>query len=260
MTIISAENLPVANKRPNIVVLSQKDFNNAMQTYESGQFLLNENICYLIQPSFDDIQKVDLFKYLDKNNLLTAGNILIQDFQNKDKYLPFDEALEQNIFYQMEHFKELCQYLGAKEFRFKIIEEQNDNRNMNGNIQADIAAFTGDLSAKRDWRKNIEKKIDSHTIFETGKANLEKARALMELGVFHGDTNIISFYRSACHTENRISTQKVRFSLAKNVCKQLAILANIDSPIFKKHIVSNAKLESLRELSSALEVEYEVKF
>lgn len=260
MTIISAENLPVANKRPNIVVLSQKDFNNAMQTYESGQFLLNENICYLIQPSFDDIQKVDLFKYLDKNNLLTAGNILIQDFQNKDKYLPFDEALEQNIFYQMEHFKELCQYLGAKEFRFKIIEEQNDSRNMNGNIQADIAAFTGDLSAKRDWRKNIEKKIDSHTIFETGKANLEKARTLMELGVFHGDTNIISFYRSACHTENRISTQKVRFSLAKNVCKQLEVLANIDSPIFKNHIVGSMKLEHLRELSSVLEVEYEVKF
>lgn len=118
MTIISAENLPASNKRPSIVVLSEKAFNDAMQTYESGQFLLNEDICYLVKPSSQDIHKVDLFQHLDDKNLLKAGSILIQDFQNKDEYLPFDEALEQNIFYQMEHFKELCQYLGGERISF----------------------------------------------------------------------------------------------------------------------------------------------
>lgn len=260
MTIISAENLPAANKRPNIVVLSEKDFNNAMQTYENGQFLLNEDICYLVKPSLQDIQKVDLFQHLDDKNLLNAGSILIQSVQNKNEYLPYDKALEENIFYQMEHFKELCQSLGAKEFRFQIIEKQNDKHNVNGDIQANVAAFTGDLSTNYELKKQIEQNMALHVTFASGKADMAKAKAIMDSGVFHDNINIMSFYRSACDETNKISTQKVRFSLAKNVCKQLAILANIDSPIFKKHIVSNAKLESLRELSSALEVEYEVKF
>lgn len=213
-----------------------------------------------MQPSSQDIQKIDWFQDLDDKNLLNEGNILIQSFQNKDEYLPYDKALEQNIFYQMEHFKELCQALGAKEFRFQIIEKQNDKHNISGDIQANVAVFKGDLSTKYELKKQIEQNMALHITFSSGKADMEKARSIMDSGVFHDNINIISFYRSACHTENRISTQKVRLSLAKNVCKQLEILVNIDSPIFKTHILGNAKFENLRELSSAVEVEYEVKF
>lgn len=110
MTIITnyTELPEQATKRQTIVVLKEKDFNEAMKDYETGSFLLDENICYIIEPSKNDIAQNSILAQMEQNNQLTSGNILVQDLENSELYLPFDKAVKNNIFAQMAMFNTLC--------------------------------------------------------------------------------------------------------------------------------------------------------
>lgn len=260
MTIITnyTELPEQAIKRQTIVVLKEKDFNEAMKDYETGSFLLDENICYIIEPSKNDIAKNAILAQMEQNNQLTSGNILVQDLENSELYLPFDKAVKNNIFAQMEMFKTLCQALGAKKFEISIKEKVSQKNIMSGNTKINIEQSNIGGEIKNNFAHDIAKELELEAEFEGKERNLTRAKTIVEAKIFDNNPNIIAFYNSAISTTNPIKRQKCTFSLAEQTTKSLKALANLDVPIFKT--IASANLELLKEVSTTLEVTYEVTF
>lgn len=260
MTIISAYEMPHENQRQTIIVLSENDFNQATLQYEDGEFLLSEDICYLKKPTRTEIQANTLLAKLNEDGLLKAGSILIQQFYDKEKYVLHDDALKEDIRFQMNKFKLLCQFLGAKEVRFKIVGTEDTHKNISANVQAAVPKVAkGEIDAQYDIKNWISQNMDSHTIYPSSIANFEEAGKLMQLGVFRANQQVQAFYEQCRYTQNAPQYEKVRFSLAENVVKQFNLLASIKAPIYKK-VVGEAKFQYLQTYSTSIEIEYEVTF
>lgn len=250
-----------ANKRKMIVVLNESDFNEAMSDYKNGQFLLDESICYIINPSKDDIQKSPILYKMDELNQLKSGNILIQTNEPED-YLNFDESIKKSIFTKMTSFNRLCQFLGAKEVSFQISENTKNSTNTQAELEVNITKPICDIKAqsKTNFIDEINQAMQSETTFnDSNKKDISQAKLLMNTKIFANDPAIINFFNLSINDNNKLTEQSVKFNLAENISKEISILAKIDIPIFEKTIGS-ANFEIIKEISKTLSVKYTVKF
>lgn len=257
MSIISNPDDIIENKRKTIIVLDRKDFDKAMKNYKDGQFLLDDRICYLPKPMASQIEESEILKNLDHNGLLQSGNVLI--LQSGNNYLPFEKALEETAFSQMNDFNLLCQYLGVKEVSYKIIENQDETNHIDGSISADVKMVGLNTDAQYTVKSQIKQKIKSHTKFAGGMPDIQKANELIHTGTFNNNRTIMNFYQSVCHQANKIQRQTVCFELAKDLTKEFDALINIDASILKQAL-GEVNLKILKELSYAIKIEYEVIF
>ena len=263
MAIISVDDFatnPI--NRENIVILSQKDFNEAMTTYEVGKFLLDDEVCYLVKPDeSDNVQQYPTLQKLYKDRQLKPGNILILDNEENDSYLSYDSLLERTVELQLNKFAELCQLMGAKKVILNYTSSTKENESMKLEAEATIkGALNAKTSVKSEIISNILGSMETVTVFSGNSIpNIDKARKLMATGIFSNNNNIISFFNKACHIENRMISENVTIKLAEDVSKKLEVFARIDAPIFKKSI-GEVNFEKVKNASSVSEINYEVFF
>lgn len=263
MAIISVDNFatnPI--NRENIVILSQKDFNEAMTTYEVGKFLLDDEVCYLVKPDeSDNVEQYPTLQKLYEGRQLKPGNILILDNEENDIYLSYDSLLERTVELQLNKFTELCQLMGAK----KVILNYGSSTKENESIKLEAGAkVKGVINGKAGVKSEIIQKLLSSMKVETvfsgnSTPNIDKAKKLIATGIFNNNIQIISLFNKACHTENPIVSEKVTIKLAEEVSKKLEVFARIDAPIFKKSI-GEVNFEKVKNASSVSEISYEVFF
>jgi virulence-associated protein VapD len=72
---------------------------------------------------------------LKEKNLLDAGNILIQDSYNPSLYYKSDTIQEKVSVTKWRHYATLCNYLGAKDCKIKIVHETRDMLDFNFMIE-----------------------------------------------------------------------------------------------------------------------------
>lgn len=262
MTIIkNASDIPEnINKRQNLIVLDEQTFNEAMSSYETGKFLLDDNICYLVQPSVEQIKNHPVLTKLDNKNQLKNGNILSQDYDDDNGYLIYDIAIKKTAEAQLTRFSELCQLLGAKSVTIQTTTTINQDENIEANIDTSIKAAEMNAHAKNQVINELMREMEQKTLFDgNGEQDLEKAEKLISTKYFDDNEHILSLYRMAKSQKNKIQSQKVKIRLAEKACKNLSIMANIDLPLFKKTIGS-ANLEKIKNVSQIIEIEYLVEF
>ena len=248
--------------RENIVILSQKDFNQAMTTYEVGKFLLDDEICYLVKPDdVDDVEQYPALQNLYKSRQLKAGNILILDDEENDSYLSYDSLLKRTVELQLNKFNELCQLMGAKKVVLSYVSSVKENEKMKLEAEATInGAFNAKTGVKSEIISNILGSMETVTVFNGNSIpNIDKAKKLMATGIFSNNNHIISFFDKACHIENRMISETVTVKLAEDVSKKLEVFAKIDAPIFKKSI-GEVNFEKVKNASCVSEISYEVFF
>lgn len=261
MTIIrSYDELPEPNKRQTLIVLKERDYKDFMMDYKKSQFLLDENICYLIEPSNDDIKKSPILKEMDNKNQLTSGMILVQDCDNTNMYLPYDEGIKKSITAKMNMFAHLCQLLGAKQIDFSITELQTTTSSGSLSAKAPVKTVDVDVSTKTAFANELERRYKQSMKFQgMAQPDLSSAEKLVTSYIFQGDVNIIGFYNQAKYLDNRMQEQKCQFTLAEKATKSLSVVANANFPLIEKKII-DAKLDMLKEATKTLQVEYTVVF
>lgn len=263
MAIITIDDFATCpTNRENIVILSQKDFNQAMTTYEVGKFLLDDEICYLVKPDYvDDVEQYPALQNLYKSKQLKAGNILILDDEENDSYLSYDSLLKRTVELQLNKFNELCQLMGAKKVVLSYVSSVKENEKMKLEAEATInGAFNAKTGVKSEIISNILGSMETVTVFNGNSIpNIDKAKKLMATGIFSNNNHIISFFDKACHIENRMISETVTVKLAEDVSKKLEVFAKIDAPIFKKSI-GEVNFEKVKNASCVSEISYEVFF
>lgn len=261
MIYSDVQDLPNDHKPEHLIIINEDVFDNAMQDYKSGQFLLDPNIHYLVKPTASEAKEHPITKILHEEGLLKDNGVLLLDKEAKDtRYLPYDLLTKKTIQFQMQTFVELCQLLGAKKVRC-ITNENNENRSsLTSETKADTGSgFTANIGSDANKNAKLKSKLENNTSFSDGTVNLAEAERLMKTDIFSNNENIVAFYNSARRQENRMKHQKVTFQVAQDISKQLSLIAGIDAPIFNKTIASAELKKSSHELKS-LYIEYEVEF
>lgn len=262
MSIISVEDFK-GNKldREKVVILSQQDFNEAMSNYEKGKFLLDENICYLVNPSrAEDINTAFPLQDMYKKGNLKSGNILILEDRNNDIYLPYEELLKNTVEAQLHKFIELCQLVGARKVRLDYQSSSKESSNTAAHAKANLKGLNAQAGFKNQIVNDVLGEMSVETEFSGySKPDIAKAQRIMSLGIFDDNEDIKSFYNIACHQDNKMSSRKVKIKLAQDVSKKLEVFADINAAILKKSIGS-MNFERVKNASHVCEINYEVIF
>jgi len=262
MTIISVEDFSnTPEDRANIVILSQHDFSEAMQSYDNGSFLLDEEICYLVKPDPEEIEDYPVLQQLKKDNQLKSGSILILDNAEEDSYLPYDTLLKRTVEYQLQQFTQLCQLMGAKSVTLNYTSNKKADESTSFSAEANFkGAVNAEAGVKSEIVSNILGQMESVTVFKgNDNPDIEGAKKLMSTGVFSNNSNITSFYHKACNVKNRMMHEKVSMKLAEEVSNKLEVFAKIQAPIFKNSI-GEVNFEKVKNASCVSEINYEVIF
>lgn len=263
MTIVSSvEDFPAdAQLRKNVIVLSKDDFSEAKKNYEAGKFLLDEQIIYLVKPNSEDIKKGSVLEQMYNDSLLQQGEMLVADPTQDGRYLPYESLVKNTIQSQLCKFVELCQLMGAKKVILNSKTEQTNKQSTDANMAIlanELVSFKAEL--KNTIAQDVLDEMQSVTEF-LGKStpNLEKAGALMKTGVFKDNEQIISFFNSVRHIENRMKKQTVKIKLAEELSKKLEVFAKLDVPMLKKSF-GEAAFERVKKATQVTTVSYEVIF
>lgn len=287
--ILNHKELPSANKRPVIVVISQQDYNKSIRNYETSKDLFKDGVYYLVEPTKKDISSNPILAKMDEQNQLIPGTVLVQDYENPDLYLPFDEGIKKNIFSQMNMFNSLCQALGAKRVKFNLSEKNNNNVENKANLGITlmpnidkISVFLEDYLSKKGkninkienedsnnngrigFNKNliqeIKKELGSDTEFEGGNADLKRAQDIVNSKIFDGNAQIIAFYNAANTQFNRMKNQTCSFTLIEKTKKSLGVFVEANLPILLENPGGDINFNRIKESIVTLQVEYTVSF
>ena len=266
MTICNIDTLPEKyEKRNNIVVLSEEQLKKAMQTYETSKFLLNEDICYLIQPYEAAIESHPILQELDNKGLLNAGKLLVQGRENE--YFPIEEAMEKSIVNQMQAFLNLCQYLGACSVSYEIIESDCEESKwaVGGSVEgkSDVAGNAKlDTSIQQELTQKIINKMNSQTEFKGGKPDLLKAEVLINSRIFDNNPNLSGFYAIAKNQDNNVKNQTIYISFGQEIAKSLEIFANADirSDILPASLKVDGRFDKSKISTREVQLKYTVIF
>lgn len=252
------DDLPKDRYPEHLILISEKDFNEAKRTKKTAEFLLAEDKHYLVVPSADEAKYHPITHELDTSGLLKANTLLLLDKKEQARrYLPYDMLADKTLYFQMLSFTELCQHLGAKSVDFTSQSASNRQKEMHAEISANLKGATAKTGADYQNHSSDNRYTDQKVKFE-GIKNLEKAEELMKTGLFDNNPHIITFYNAARNQENKMLSQKVSFSINQELSKQLGVFVNADIPVLQT--IFNAEFKAnIKEIQS-WKVEYEVEF
>lgn len=261
MIIYDIDDLPQsAEQRKTIVVLSEQDLSKALANYDEGQFLLDENICYICKPNETDLKPYPTLAELARNGELNTSSIVMLNPNDKEKkYLPYKVLMKKTIQNQMLAFNELCQLLGAKNVSWSIIESSSQNFSVGGEIKGNYNGVSAGAGAKSNHTQTLLNEMKAETSFQHGVADFAKAEHLIRSGIFEDNACILGFYNIAINQLNRPKQQNVKVTLNESISHQFEALAKVDAPIFKGTI-GEANLNIIKDYSKAIVIEYTVEF
>ena len=257
MTIISIEELDKIdpNDREHIVVLSQEDIDQAMQSYESGKFLLDQRVCYLVKPSANEVKNSRVMNNQMAN--LKAGSLLLLS-ENGTGYEPYELMMRNSINRQLHSFIELCQFMGVKSVKLKSVSTNNKSASTRSNASVGVgfeakAGYSGDIVSK------IVSEFESHTHFlGNNNPNIVAAENLINTGVFKANDTVLNFYKLAKERDNRTKSHTVKMKLAAEVAKKMKVFANLQIPVLQRKF--GADWEKIQNASTEHELAYEIYF
>lgn len=180
-----------------IIVLDDREYDTEQELSKSRKTLFDQEgvacLPYSIIKSENNVHNA--LQTLIDDDLITKGQILIQNPYDKERYVRMIDA-EKNLFIEKwQLFSTFCGVLGAKKVSVETIETIVEESDQNANFKAEGIVHGANISSqkqsKNSWlnEKNLENKFDGAT------PDIEKAEKFLRIHHLQSDMNLRSLIR-----------------------------------------------------------------
>jgi len=226
------------------------------------EWIKSPNITVLEYPFDSDssILETELYKSLEKANLIESGAILSQSPYNLDTYADatkFEDLIYSNALNKCDLFTKLCRKLGATKFSGIHFEsEQNTMSNeLGGNVGYKIAEASVQMNRDLENRLSQELKLED-TYDGDPNPNIEEAKQfLTDNHIFHD--KVFTSLLEARTGSGKIKSRKISFSMISESMQSLKIIGGIKLAFFNADGSYANKIHTLKDIKISLNIEFE---
>jgi len=229
------------------------------------EWIKSPNITVLEYPFDNDspILKTELYKSLEKENLINPGAILSQSPYNLDAYADataFEDLILSNAKEKLYAFSVFCGKLGAKKVKGKYKKSERDttNKEIGGKVNAIIpatipATLEADIKMYEDLENKLEQKMELDDFYPNPNTNIEAAKEYLDKKHIFNDLELRYLLEAR---EIGIGSRKVSFSLTSESKQSLKILGSIKYGPFNADGNYEKKCSKFTDFKVDLEVEF----
>ncbi len=221
------------SERKSIVLLDGYSYNK-IKLSNNREWLGDKEILVL---NLDDISKEcskdKLYKKLENEGLLSAGNVLFQNPYEWDNYSltdSVDNLIKNSSLYKHMLLSNICMILGAKSFLIKDVYASNSTSSNSVEVSGSKMGIGGDTNFENNISNAIKKEITLKDSFEgNNKPNIEEAKEYLSKKHLTNDLTLLSLIESRSFS-NKLKNRKMTINLTSEIDKTLQIGAKIKIP------------------------------
>lgn len=141
---------------------------------------------YSTSPHFNEGNVVRMREHLDRTGQLAQGSLLIKSPYDSESFEVSENAIATFALEKYRAMAKVAALLGACEVKFEEVRIETASSSWSANLDARVKAGRGKADAKRDVRKHLTSRIDSHLKFRGGAPSPDEARAyLVQRNISH---------------------------------------------------------------------------
>lgn len=141
---------------------------------------------YSTSPHFNDQEVLRVREHLSRTGQLAAGSLLIKSPYDSESFEVSENAIATFAVEKYRAMAKVAALLGASEIKFEQARIETANSKWSANLNTRFKVGGGKAEAKRDVRKHLTSRLDSHLKFRGGSPSPDEARAhLVQRNIFH---------------------------------------------------------------------------
>lgn len=239
--ICSNNVLPVEWDKRKLILIIDKTMIEKLYRDEFGSDLIfDDQVCILTIPLKND----KISDFIIKNNYDVANTLLIQNPYNRNTYANITSFYKEFSMQKFIIFRELCSFLGAKEFIIKETLNCSEEKIHNNKVAIESLYTNVGTDIINQKSSDFSRIFESKCCFNGTDPDREKAIQLLETKNLSYDSELCSLIELRTNNKNPITSYDVSLKVFEESNKMLNIVSNLQIPSILSSVNHDLKINT----------------